>query len=1068
MSPSYSLTCTLYHGFNITHGPYLVIEGYDTITAGSVLSFSVARIKNNAVESEVRIGVRTHYPDGLIGSLYSNTSELLPAGTAYSVSTCTLTLTYSAGTVLSATTFSITVTPSASITSTDYFIAELPSDMVDGLNQFEPVCSNCQSVEVYYAASLLRFYPASTHLAGSSRTYSFTNLSTPAFRMSAHSASIVVKSFMNDKARDSCTSAITLAATECSSFNFTVGSVSSLGGLSLGVSYSFSFKTNHRVPASGAITIEFPAAFGVLGGHTCISALGCSATARGLTLTFSGELAPSSTYAVTLAGVTNPNSTLSGQAFTISSWASSNVFLGRMICTGTAPAPSLVAYAGLPCTLAVLPRYLSASATVQYAFGVTCQDEISEGELLVQLPSEVASLASPSPSCESQEPTTLASRSCLVVGRVLAASLRAGAGQKTVTVLAELTNPSSGDYQFTASLTRRGAVYSRTAPAIVTYSSQPFVNSTVPLSLRNTPTEAGAFSTYLLLIPMIEGSGTVDTFRVKLNSSLDFTHAVDLRLLALSTSLGLSTLSGSAIAELMNSPAPANAQVLFEGSPSRSETELTFKATVQLPVSSVLLAVRGVINPSTPSNFKLEIDCSGNGGLLWTYSRSHELVISEPADYLLLAALSASDYDTRYPSNLLLTLTAPNNGSVLPAGSFQLRVLLPPSYQQVLYAASALTCALDSVATPCSLQGQLVQLTVLVAVAAEQLTLQISGLVNPVVETVCLTEDTLLLRETTVLLEVEDSAGNVRQNKPVSAISNCLPFKNVRRNLEANFPTIINAGLIYSYSFSINVPTNNLIVSVTSNCSELSFNPSNAAFTSFTQKTAIGEFSARSDSPNGLICRLQFLNYDQNLNLYKYILPLTLNVTANALTQVPLTIGDDQSRLLGQAVNFTATLAQPISSAFAVMITLNSIPGFLTVEPTRMEFAMGATTSTFSVAYTGSRVPPQVELDFSILSSSGIPVTLPVARKYLTFYQDPDRTTSPPLLLVKLTDSKLSSGEVGQPVLTALDSKGENYRPVVRRLVLTERQANSASFQLTTNSDCRFSYVLLEKGQPVN
>jgi hypothetical protein len=221
-------------------------------------------------------------------SLYSNTSELLLAGTAYAPGACSLSATYTTGAVLGSTSVTIQVTPTATVASNNgYFTIQMPKDSLNRLDQKTPTCSNCARVDVFYDSSLIRFTPTSTHFTGSSATYTIVGLSAPAHKMTSQTVSLQVSAYSNSKAVSTCTASVTLEATECSVFTFAVGSVSSLTGLAQPVSYSFSFKTGHRVPSYGAITITFPSAFGRLSGHSCSSVLPCAATAEGVTLTFS-------------------------------------------------------------------------------------------------------------------------------------------------------------------------------------------------------------------------------------------------------------------------------------------------------------------------------------------------------------------------------------------------------------------------------------------------------------------------------------------------------------------------------------------------------------------------------------------------------------------------------------------------------------------------------------------------------------------------------------------------------------------------------------------------------------
>jgi hypothetical protein len=110
-------------------------------------------------------------------------------------------------------------------------------------------------------------------------------------------------------------------------------------------------------------------------------------------------------------------------------------------------------------------------------------------------------------------------------------------------------------------------------------------------------------------------------------------------------------------------------------------------------------------------------------------------------------------------------------------------------------------------------------------------------------------------------------------------------------------------------------------------------------------------------------------------------------------------------------------------------------------------------------------VPAQVKLSFAISSTTDVAAQLSTQEKYLTFFQSPDRTTNPPLLLVKLTDAKLNSSDVGLPILSGQAKESLSYKPRVNNLTITQTKANSVTFSMTATASCNFTYLLLEKGQ---
>ena len=107
---------------------------------------------------------------------------------------------------------------------------------------------------------------------------------------------------------------------------------------------------------------------------------------------------------------------------------------------------------------------------------------------------------------------------------------------------------------------------------------------------------------------------------------------------------------------------------------------MSISGIIQLPVKSALILIRGVLNPSLQNDFNVQIRISNAQDLLWYYSNSFDLVLSNPVDYLLMKSISVSDSDTRYPSVLTIVFAAPNNNSVLPVDSYSSKIIFPSAY----------------------------------------------------------------------------------------------------------------------------------------------------------------------------------------------------------------------------------------------------------------------------------------------------------------------------------------------------------------------------------------------------
>lgn len=75
-----------------------------------------------------------------------------------------------------------TITPTVDINS--YFVLKFPKDgLNDEYKLFSPSCSLASRIDVFYRSDVVRIYPSTPHLAGTSRSYVITGFPTPLFAL---------------------------------------------------------------------------------------------------------------------------------------------------------------------------------------------------------------------------------------------------------------------------------------------------------------------------------------------------------------------------------------------------------------------------------------------------------------------------------------------------------------------------------------------------------------------------------------------------------------------------------------------------------------------------------------------------------------------------------------------------------------------------------------------------------------------------------------------------------------------------------------------------------------------
>lgn len=296
------LKCLLYLGTNSTNKPMIRVINYNFINPGTTIIIGFAGIQSlpAVLVNTISIGVVIFYTD-IDSSTYlyiptpiitvptnsSNMFNSLQASQSGFASNWLVNASYT-GTniVLQPTTFTISfripymywisnVTYNyqynyvySSTGADDQFIllTFYPPTLLDKNNPTLVTCPSCTSVDVYYASGTVRFRHNTATSGSGNRAFVFNNFPTSAYSMLSKTVYVYFQVFQSYQAIMQTNVTVNLSRTveKCTKFNFGVVSVSSLNGGEIGVTYLFSIKTNHYVPADGAISITIPTVYGNL------------------------------------------------------------------------------------------------------------------------------------------------------------------------------------------------------------------------------------------------------------------------------------------------------------------------------------------------------------------------------------------------------------------------------------------------------------------------------------------------------------------------------------------------------------------------------------------------------------------------------------------------------------------------------------------------------------------------------------------------------------------------------------------------------------------------------------
>lgn len=406
------LKCFLYVGTSVTDKPKVRVINYAIIQPSTQIKISISNIKTLPVSTvnTISVAVVIYYT-----TISANSYLYLPTPiiTQY---TSTQSLTGFWGftpsftgnnVVLLSTNMTIAVVPyydwlAGNTDGYFYTLQFVPTTLVDPYNSVSISCTgDCvsSSVEVFYGSGIIRWKPSSNQRNWAWYYMYLNGMPTSAYTIQNQSITVKLTAYYNWYAYSQQTYNLNRIVEKCTLFNFGVISVSSLNGGEIGVTYVFSFQTNHKVPPNAAISITIPTQYGDMQVNkvTCTISLPAPAycqinTPSRAEIYLNGTvLSTNTTYTVKLVGLQNPNIDVSALQFYVTSYFTSNIYQALKICENAISVPTITVKAIRTCGFSVTVDYYNNGYNGTYTFLISCTDVIRvNSKLYITLPSAYA------------------------------------------------------------------------------------------------------------------------------------------------------------------------------------------------------------------------------------------------------------------------------------------------------------------------------------------------------------------------------------------------------------------------------------------------------------------------------------------------------------------------------------------------------------------------------------------------------------------------------------------------------------------------------------------------------
>lgn len=286
-----------------------------------------------------------------------------------------------------------------------------------------------------------------------------------------------------------------------------------------------------------------------------------------------------------------------------------------------------------------------------------------------------------------------------------------------------------------------------------------------------------------------------------------------------------------------------------------------------------------------------------------------------------------SDYDLLYPATYTFNLSGDGNNIGIAGETLSFVVVLPNFYRSTVWANTAPTCKFAQLSQASSCESYETEIIVTETFTSDfdELTLEISSILNPELPTSCDTTDITILSQTFFIIRIIEVASNkfMFESSSVVGGDNCLAFESIRIPITLEHREKIYAGLPTTLTYGISKPAANLKIKASIINDGFTFVPDVVEFNDYeTLKKTVTVYIRNDVTPGNYT--IQFQKYESEQQTYfRNILPITIEVldpSTSDITKPTITIPEISISTVGYPVVVPVYLSMPTSTTISLFI----------------------------------------------------------------------------------------------------------------------------------------------------
>ncbi|KAL4505422.1 hypothetical protein ABPG72_002484 [Tetrahymena utriculariae] len=1141
------LTCILTVGTGPQNPPTINVFGYDLIPAGTVISMYFPTIQNldTTLTANTYTGVRIYYKwinySVIFYEPYS--VQTTPATAKNSLSPSTTTATTTSNNQVGQTrdyTFSFSL--SGNLAITDYFIFNFPLYYFDQNADYSSVTCVGYKVLIFRVSNQIFLQP----LAQQSGTVNVViqGLINPSY---SQNVAVTIQGFqftglkMVKQINYQINQSLNAPILPCNKFaSAFVVSDSIIGGQN-GAIFTVTFVTGHQIPPnSGALSVFLPSGYPynfydmqtqcILVGFGQNAQCSIGSAIRMDIFLNGNALNPTLQYQIVMKNINTFVAPTSPYNMIIQSYFNSNIYLQQIICQQTIPYPSFSSNQIGSCSLIVNSSVLNVNTQSVYSFLFQCQNIVRNNtniEIILPVQYQLTNTLGSSLKCFSNQPYTLGSSSCTFVQSnlqyVVRVNVQSIKSQNLFSVSVYINNPKqliSSGYTFSANFYSYSILYAQATmqnPPIVL---QPQVapvnpNQLTQAALTNIPKNAGQPSTYVFTIPpsiQLSSTTEVDSIQIQF-PTLDNLFA---------STLGSNVECGVYLSQVYDATFLTYAGLLQMTNGRNSSLYTYTKLSCMLKADYTLyIDTSKVVYPiqSPPSLLKnindvwqhwivrnvnnpFEYNPAGEfqmtyflgNTIQWQLMKNFVYYITHSPQYMKVLNATALDNNIRMQTQYLFDLYTqyPLPGDPIVGIS----LTLPPIYKTVasLYTSPLSNCQILQKYNQNYLQTVYCDIYNLEVIAqkaelislnsAQNISLAFNQLINPNLQYSCQAND---INQFKIKIFNWNSGDILFVTSPSIDDKNCISFVRNYFNIDVSGPLVVNPGLSYKYTITLEKPADSLVIIPNSPTGSILFDPQVIDMSNFISSQATFTIKYRSDLlPSNYVITFSMQQKQQNQTqtlvlpptFYLPVLPLNVNVVnVDSSTQPTIKVENLSADSIGYPIRVPVTLsAAPASALYLSINNVESIyNSVIIINPPLLQINPGVTSTYFTIQINTATVPlVHATLSFSLTSYYTIVHQLVYTVKYISFSLNTSYSKSYSVLTIlqSFRYFNTASNEVGQAVISTTVQTNQNYlrlqqlSPKVMQFSLVSAAANSAIFAIYSSQVSSITYVYSLYGYP--